>query len=776
MKKTIIIITAVLLALLMSAVMPAQIFADSLPEYISEVKIGMGKTPSDAEAALSGYTILSAENGGYVNLNQKAGGDLGSKGEKAVYLGYKTTTNRKEAITDLALMNMKGGYSVQDYEALMETQLKSQIAPFVDNFLSAIEEYRENYNSSLESNKARAEYIHGILNNFTDDDCGGKGLGDLLLNETKYEMGLKAFNALSDADKENTDVIKESEKAFEKLSDEEKKNHADILTILAQTNGKVTLMIENLITRASDTNEDTWIDRFSATTYDDLEEMMDMLPTDAGAELAKLYDDDAKKVLALWDDFSENLSGYDAAVKFLKSYNPDEYTDACEAYENIDKNSKEEESLEVLNEFDKAVKNYNRFMDDTRTVLIHDALDGIEYGEGTLLDFFMTPYDEISEDIRQLYPLVASLSDGQRAGLEFVNLMEFCCLAITDENGYSDVELDKIEKASIYAGVDRDIYKKGGVALTSEALRGKALQQDEDEESVNKLAVIFLAAGFASLVGLIGSIAGWAYNANMFNRVNTIFNTTGVNPVYKVIKTDLGGGFINEEYVYSVDVYAARTTLCKFLTAGFTIVMVAAYAVGLYLSYKEMVDTYKVEFTPIPNYMVDEADITAYNEKGEKIVIKNQSAYYKAVQCNRTEKDEFYGTLGTCADLNGDVGKQWLALYAAKNEAMKPILASSLKVVVGNTDIPAGYETGIHMFGSSSAFNLNSELYDWNKSAPSVFVYFKTDSAAAASTSGSNFTAGNLAIAGGAGLVLGAVISALAVSAAGKKKSKKAVA
>ena len=62
---------------------------------------------------------------------------------------------------------------------------------------------------------------------------------------------------------------------------------------------------------------------------------------------------------------------------------------------------------------------------------------------------------------------------------------------------------------------------------------------------------------------------------------------------------------------------------------------------------------------------------------------------------------------------------------------------------------------------------------DWNKDAPSVMVYFKTETASAASTSGSNFTAGNLALAGGAGLAFGALVSAIAVTAADKKKSKK---
>ncbi len=75
------------------------------------------------------------------------------------------------------------------------------------------------------------------------------------------------------------------------------------------------------------------------------------------------------------------------------------------------------------------------------------------------------------------------------------------------------------------------------------------------------------------------------------------------------------------------------------------------------------------------------------------------------------------------------------------------------------------------MFGNASAFNLNSELYDRNKDAPGVRVYYKTASTEkTAATAGSNFTAGNLALAGVAGLAVGAVVSALAVTTVGKKK------
>ena len=117
-----------------------------------------------------------------------------------------------------------------------------------------------------------------------------------------------------------------------------------------------------------------------------------------------------------------------------------------------------------------------------------------------------------------------------------------------------------------------------------------------------------------------------------------------------------------------------------------------------------------------------------------------------------------------------------LALYSVKNEAMSPILASSLKVVVGSSTVPEGYETGIHMFGEKAAFNLNDKHYCWNQSAKSIMVYFKVDKTAASSavTTGSNFTGGVVALTGVAGIAFGALVSGIAVSYMNKKKAKKA--
>ena len=759
-------IIAIILSVLVMAIMPAQVFADSLPEYISDVKVFYGDY-KDAEK--EGFTVLCEKdsNGNLkkdkngstipVDLNQGAGGGLASNGERAVYLGYKTTTDRKEAVTDLALMNRRGGYSVEDYNALLETYIKSQVTPFVDNFLAAIKEYRKNYNSEFAANKERAQHIHDMLNKLTDDDCGGAGLGDLLLNETKYEMGDEAYN---------------------KLSAEQKKEHADILTIIAQANGKATLLLENLITRAADTNEDTWLDRLEQTAYDDLIDATGMSPTDAQKELAKLYDDDANKILGMWDAFAEALASYDTLVEEIESYDNSQFEEASNALNNLSDSMSDDEKAEIINNFTEAQKAYFDMMEKAETVSVHDYLKEISYADGTLLDFFMTDSGEIADDTSVIYPLVASLTAGQRAGLDFVSIEELCTIALTDNAQYNAEILSSTETASVYDGVDRGIYEKGGVALTSDAMRANANAVPEESNGrISGLTIaswaltgVCLAAGIGSFIAVGRANAAVAAREAENLILVDLYKENGLIPKLEEATT-ANVRALNPEAnaVYTRAVSNAK--LCKSLAVGFTVVFIIITAVSLYFTWQDMKAYYKVDFTPIPRYMVDEKDITAYNADGEKVVIKNQAAYYKAAESNLKEGDFKFDEIGALADMNGCVGKQWLALYVNKNEVMDPILASSLKAVVGSADVPSGYATGIHMFGSEAAFNLNSSLYDWNNSAKSVFVYFRTDDSAA-NTAGANFSGGALALTGGIGFAVGAAATAFATKSSRKRETK----
>ena len=115
------------------------------------------------------------------------------------------------------------------------------------------------------------------------------------------------------------------------------------------------------------------------------------------------------------------------------------------------------------------------------------------------------------------------------------------------------------------------------------------------------------------------------------------------------------------------------------------------------------------------------------------------------------------------ADLNGDMGRQWLALYSVRYEDGYPILADSLKYSYEDDKLPSGYETGIHEFGSVSACNLNKKAYLFNSSAPSIYVHYKTEEKTVTelSTVGSMFSTGSVVLGGEVGMVIGALLATL---------------
>ena len=651
-------------------------------------------------------------------------------------------------------MNMKGGYSTEDYESLMDQYILGEIEPFLNNFINAIKEYRTNYTSKNSANQTRAKVINKLLNKFKDDDTG-QYLGDLLLNETKYEIGDDAYNNLSDSEKNNT---------------------ADLVTIFAQANGYATLLIENLITRGSDTNDSTWIDRFSVTTYDDLVDDTGKTPTDAKNELAQQYDDDANTIVdEMWDDFKEALEGYDDVVDYVNSYDYSAYKNAVEAYNNMDENASEDEKDEITETLSEELENYYEYISDLELIAVYELLSQTDYDDGTLLDFFLQDTSSDDFDITCVYPIVASLTDGQRSGLDFVSLRELCCMAITDEDGYNDIDTDSIPESSIYDGVDRDIYDSSGVAVTSDAQRTDALSKMQEESSKlsDSTIVLWCVTGSLAVAAVVCGVA----SALIPSTVVTVTETVLEEVSGFVISGSEGGHQVVELIETAVEkevsVSSTASQVCSGLCAGLSVAVIIMAAISIWQTYSDLKEYYNVTFTPQPRYIVEEEDITGYNKKGEKIVIKNQGAYYKIVETNRDSSAEFYETLGTGNDLNGDVGQQWLTLYAVRTEGNDPILASSLKTVVKSTETPSGYSSGIHMFGEDTAYNLNNTNFVWDEDAPTVYVYYKTDDSGA-SESGSVFSMGHLALVGGICLIVGAGLTAIIMTVVRKRKEKKA--
>ena len=166
MKFLKVIISAVLVVTIcMTMVMPAS--AGRVTYYLSDLKMAEANTADEAKKLLTdkGYTVLDK------NLNPG--------GAKAVYLGYKKSKNVDDAITDVKVMNMNGGFNISDYETIFEEAMNTYSSE-VNNLRIAANEFAENYKAG----KKEAQLAYRQLNYYyVENDKGVKTyMGDYILN------------------------------------------------------------------------------------------------------------------------------------------------------------------------------------------------------------------------------------------------------------------------------------------------------------------------------------------------------------------------------------------------------------------------------------------------------------------------------------------------------------------------------------------------------------------------------------------------------------------
>ena len=173
MKLSKVLISMLLVVTLcMTMVMPAS--AGRVTYYLSDLKMAEASTADEAKKLLTdaGYTVLDK------NLNPNGG--------KAVYLGYKKSKNVDDAITDVKVMNMKGGFNISDYETIFEEAMDTYSSE-VNNLRIAAKEFAENYKAG----KKEALNAYRQLNYYyVENDKGVKtNMGDYMLNFPETNEG-----------------------------------------------------------------------------------------------------------------------------------------------------------------------------------------------------------------------------------------------------------------------------------------------------------------------------------------------------------------------------------------------------------------------------------------------------------------------------------------------------------------------------------------------------------------------------------------------------------
>lgn len=759
-KKFTAIITLVL-SITIALMAPLQAFAASAATaYISDIKISYGKNAEEAKSWLEGqgYKVIDAD------LNEEADSALSSS--RAVYLGYKTTRKVSEAITDLKVMNMKGNYSFDAYEMVLKDKA-AELEIFVSQLTASLEEYRENYKNGL----YKAIAAHDLLDKIYDDDTDNT-MGELLLNKTVQELGSEAYEA---------------------LPEEEKANHADMVKILMQGNSSATLAIEQYLCMASDTSGDSFISRLSDFgCYDDFETSYakEKGISDGNAlekALEAEYDDTAIALASGVEAFRANLAVYTESEMF-----GEENEDTIIAYFN--ENGKDGDYILFCN-----ARN------------LYYALTATEFEDGNLYEFFTTDdYDLVDEDRYMIYPLVASLSAGQRASAEYVSLVQLFDNGILDNDGWKNTYdnlktqvIDSAKTVSAYAGINRALFGSG-VALTNAA---KQLNDESTRSYVDYFltdsisdATYFFLTGFA--VTAIATIGSKIAAPILQNQISKIYNQSlasfeSMTEVVESAVENAADSFIDDASSIIDDASSiiddfsdeASSIIDDVLEESFTeyegfgpsfcrthvmretryilnhignvccIIMIIFAALTVASAWRDIYNFYHTDKTPIPAYMVDEAT----SENGT-----NSYTYYEAVTCNRLEKgfvDEKSKILEAFGDLNGDVGKEWVALYFTKDSsAGNPIKAEFLSVK-GNAS--ASGKIPLTMFGEKNAFNLVDERFAFNDEFGGIYLYYAVGSAALTSSA---ISSGTLAIITVAAIVIG-FIPAFLISK--KKKSAK---
>lgn len=722
-------------------------------QYVSDVYVAYGK---DAEAAKKTLTDK-----GYTPVD----GNLNDGGKTYTMLGVKSTSDPQDAITDISVMNMRGGYSVDEYRAFLRSQ-KTKITDFLNEFMSVIREYRTN----LKNNKQKAVVIRELLNNYVDDDTGMK-MGDLLNSETLQDkMGVaKSIGAANPG----------------KLP--------DLVTILLQGNAQVLNSVEFLLCMAADTADNSWIDRFAALDYDKLFDQIEDERPELNTETKR-------------QQYADNLYGETADALSMEVA---ELRNKLLAYESADLKLETATEEDIKKTFGDVENDFNaaiRLQDWMSIGAIYDGLSAYEGGafkKGELLRFFCEEVDpEDYED--RYYPMAAAFSEGQRCGMVFVNLENLLRCTFADEAGWKQIAGENTdysgeETVSVYQNIDRDVYREdGSVALTDAAQRANAVGSGTTGSALSQLSTLSKITAI-TWAGCVATLASTIITRTFGNRglmqVATIYQKhlsyCTVEHWFSCISdaaTGYDAGLFRGWYkdIYKLDPAAAA----KFKSAAFsmalsqlfvltTIVLAVASTV---LTIIDLCRDTSVEQLPIPKYLVDnrtEADGVSH------------TVNYRAAACNR---EEYFGKdykrqKGACADLLADEGKQWLTLYVTKDKTYGAPVTTDV-VVQSAKDAPGGFEGSVGIVGELGAVNIASTAFRdystvsalWQTVAgdKTIYVFYKTDRKALPAGEPENaeaqgFGSGAVTLIGIGGLAAGLILGAAGAFLISKKKKKEKV-
>ncbi|MCR5203416.1 MAG: hypothetical protein K6D02_10095 [Lachnospiraceae bacterium] len=709
-------------------------------EYVKDVVLSYGKTEEDAKKWLkdNGYKVVEGD------LHK--GTDVSGKTVNAVLMGYKTTTNPNDAITDISAMPMDGGFKLTDMETILKDQKKA-IEDSVDDLIELSGEFKANYKKAVKA-KARGKVdcieaikVRDTLNKLVDDDSK-KGMGDFFLSDFSKEA-----------------------------------NRDKLVNILIQANPRYVAAMQNVLAMAAGNMNNTWIERMvklnSNKSYFDRMVLRNKTKVRAKNAIDAAYGEKLDFIVSDWSNLQSKLEEVGNVIEEIadkygdKKISEEEFNDFFGIkgkIKDIDDDMSDEEKNKVIDNNLKLQENtidYNNYVEGLSVV---SALANEKMNGESLYDFIMKERDFTKGNDRyEICALLEFLSDAQLEAVgKSVDTFTLIKYAFAGDNDTwktvkkssiksMDKEIKTVAKESIYTGVNREVFK-GEVAVTSLAdTRDINCTYGTSALTVSLagLSILFSVCGLVFSTGIIyyavrnlaDNLLTFYSNRLYFNVVDSLGNFIsksiyGMPTEYLLnsgkpmdLATKLSQTTANNT-THSQFVNVARISNSIMLAIGI-VVAVAAIVIS-YFSIKKIIEEYsdnhKGDYSvDIPQFMVD---IYADEEGNEDLV------YYEAVRCNRNDPNmtgvkESNEGLGDYGDLNGDSGKCWVVPYTTKDSlAGDPILADSLTVKHGEVSFKNDVKT-LHSFEyKNTGFNITSSVYNYNDKEDGTYLSYKTDSKA----------------------------------------------
>ena len=741
-------------------------------EYLSDLRLVYANTFNEAKKILSDTEFEE-----YKLLNENLNEDTNETG---VWLAYKTTTDIEDAITDIATIQMCGGYDTGNYEEMIKAS----------------------YDAYVEMGKT---YLQAIEYFATAYDEGH------FLAEAAYRQ-LNFYNVVSEG------IPKKEIPSFEgeRLGDifYDGISNTELATMFFEGNTYALQNVRALLAMGVSYNAD------GKTYLDKVEEAAAKMNVNAGIYDDMDYDDLAGLIIptiTTVQDMLKELAAYEADLDYMdETFTNDELTYAenkavadmlrdvdylggqtlYDFFNNYEKNSSDFSNLyplaAALNEGQLAITKVAHYYDVIRYSVpyfpeeyITSEIDEMEkiYDENpfniysgvdrTIYDgTFALTSEATRADAYGIGGFKEALFGGDRwkdtavdiaIGTVGVGVFVGAIVQRISENAEAAPAIAAAEKATaaLKSGVEAlasTNVHSSGIAITLKITGGEAVAVKTYGELVDAL---LLKHNLISQGGALKWSAFDKYQLLMSHSSKFPQETTewgAIRVLNRRLRDDGALASNYDAYQATIDAGSASHYASNLLSlAGGALMVYSAFQMAMTVYHY-----YYPKFEDIPIAMVDM--ITTLD--GDRYI-----KYDVVLEAQANNKGSY-----SAGDLNAYRGQRWNALYYTKSyEAGKPLLADEFIVSTSNNKAKSSY-TPVHRFGEVVCYDLNK--YNYYENSGSIYLSVKqskNDKSAVAEVPevvGSIFSGGLWMLFGGVGALFG-VGGTLGTQALLKKKRAK---